>query len=327
MKLNALRSTTPEASDAATPQRYKAALRKQVEQAFDVRQQLQELEAQKLRLKLQLIEANLTTRQKNRDGIIERRVEELLDPNAEVTEWDSSRGSRLSGGGIPVMSELVDLPGPPSLPKGQAEAGRPFQKDSTQPAATLPAYVHDTAAAMTWKQPSGIISELRIGQRLTARLHEQMSEAEEKIRSLSETKNRETSSSDLRARIESEIRILEQNKAGYTAVRKESMRDWPQAWSEYQSQLRLLRLDVEAAKASLAPLIGKLDRVKQLVEKGVASKFETDEAESQVQLAEIQLRRAEELLKLYTDIETNEPKLNPDYQAPPAETATDAKTE
>ena len=76
------------------------------------------------------------------------------------------------------------------------------------------------------------------------------------------------------------------------------------------------------------PLIRKHDQVQRLVREGcwpVNSKLTRQE--SQVQLAEIQLRRAEELLKLYTDIETNEPKLNPDYQAPPAETATDAKTE
>ena len=99
VKLNALRSTTPEVSEAATKQPDKATLRKQVEQAFDVRQQLQELEAQKLRLKLQLIEANLNTRQKNRDGIIERRVEELLDPNGEVDGMEFIAENTGAGGG------------------------------------------------------------------------------------------------------------------------------------------------------------------------------------------------------------------------------------
>ena len=61
-------------------------LRNQVEQAFDVRQQLQQLEAQKLRLKLQKIEANLEAREKNRDQIIKRRVEELLDPNSNADD-------------------------------------------------------------------------------------------------------------------------------------------------------------------------------------------------------------------------------------------------
>ncbi|HQX53487.1 MAG TPA: hypothetical protein PLR25_26440, partial [Planctomycetaceae bacterium] len=93
VELNALRSAKPETSDAARKQPDKVKLRKQVEQAFDVRQQLQELEAQKLRLKLQIIEANLATRQKNRERIVERRVEELLDPNGEATKWNSARES------------------------------------------------------------------------------------------------------------------------------------------------------------------------------------------------------------------------------------------
>lgn len=85
VELNALRSAKPETSDAATKQSDKVKLRKQVEQAFDVRQQLQELEAQKLRLKLQIIEANLSARQKNRERIVERRVEQLQSS-------DSGRG-------------------------------------------------------------------------------------------------------------------------------------------------------------------------------------------------------------------------------------------
>ncbi len=56
-------------------------LRKQVEQAFDVRQQLQQLEADKLRLKLQIIESNLESRQKNRDRIIDSRVRRLQTSN------------------------------------------------------------------------------------------------------------------------------------------------------------------------------------------------------------------------------------------------------
>jgi multidrug resistance efflux pump len=170
---------------------------------------------------------------------------------------------------------------------------------------------------MTWKQPSEIISELRNAQRTIEGRHRHRAQLKEIIRELSEKKKSETVGTDAYEEIEREIKEVEDEDALTTdATMAEFMRAWNQPWSEYQTHVRLLRLDVDAAKASLAPLIGKLDRVKQLVEKGAASEFETDEAASQVQLAEIQLRRAEELLKLYTDIETNEPKLNPDYQAP-----------
>ena len=52
-------------------------LRTLVEQAFDVRQQLQELEARRMRLKLQQIEANLAQRAKARDALIVRRLKDL----------------------------------------------------------------------------------------------------------------------------------------------------------------------------------------------------------------------------------------------------------
>jgi hypothetical protein len=54
-------------------------LRKLVEQSFDLRQELQRLEAQRMKLKLQLIEANLDAREKAREAIIERRVQQLVD--------------------------------------------------------------------------------------------------------------------------------------------------------------------------------------------------------------------------------------------------------
>jgi thiol-disulfide isomerase/thioredoxin len=410
VKLNALRSTNPQASNAATPQPDKAALRKQVEQAFDVRQQLQVLEAQKLRLKLQLIEANLTTRQKNRDGIIARRVEELItsgidslskqttksSPTHQVellvftasycgpcqqmmpiltrmiqeglpvrivditTEHEQSRRFRIDriptfvvtmDGqesrrfiGIQTEAELrramnagtresdsakvttssVGLPDPRLFPTDARAEVEFFQKDSTQPAATLPANVQN-AAAMTWKQPSEIISELKNAQRTIEGRLRHRAKLKEIIRELSEKKKSETVGSDAYEEIEREIKEVEDEDALTTdAAMDKYMRDWNQPWSEYQTHVRLLRLDVEAARESLAQVIRKRDRVEQLVKKRAASQFEAEEAESQFKLAEIQLRRAEALLKLYTDIETNEPKLNPDYKAPPAEEATEA---
>ncbi len=57
-------------------------LRKLVEQSFDLRQQLQELEAQRLRLKLQQVENNLAVRAKSKDAMVTRRMEELRRPDS-----------------------------------------------------------------------------------------------------------------------------------------------------------------------------------------------------------------------------------------------------
>ncbi len=69
-------SAVAKQSDADETSR-QAELRKKVEQAFDTRQQLQGLEAQRMRLKLQMIETNLEARQKDRQSIVDRRIEQL----------------------------------------------------------------------------------------------------------------------------------------------------------------------------------------------------------------------------------------------------------
>lgn len=61
-------------------------LRTLVERSFDLRQQLQELEARRMRLKLEQIENNLAIRAQSRETLIERRLEELQkqDTNDEL---------------------------------------------------------------------------------------------------------------------------------------------------------------------------------------------------------------------------------------------------
>ncbi|MBX3442233.1 MAG: hypothetical protein KF774_07480 [Planctomyces sp.] len=53
-------------------------LRILVEKSFDVRQQLQELEVERLKLKLRQVEVNLAIRAKSREALVERRLDELL---------------------------------------------------------------------------------------------------------------------------------------------------------------------------------------------------------------------------------------------------------
>ncbi|MFN9718566.1 MAG: hypothetical protein ACK58L_07725 [Planctomycetota bacterium] len=52
-------------------------VRSLIEQAFDLRQQMQELESQRLRLKLQELEKKLAVRAKSREAMVERRMEEF----------------------------------------------------------------------------------------------------------------------------------------------------------------------------------------------------------------------------------------------------------
>jgi multidrug resistance efflux pump len=88
-------------------------------------------------------------------------------------------------------------------------------------------------------------------------------------------------------------------------------RDWRNAWSTYQSRLRLLRLDVDEAKLALESLTAKCNQWRQLADRGAVTVSEVQEAESNLAVAKINLARAEEMLQLYADIETTEPELNP----------------
>ena len=85
-------------------------------------------------------------------------------------------------------------------------------------------------------------------------------------------------------------------------------RDWNHAWSAYQSKLRLLRLDLEEAKS----LTAEHDRMRQLADKGVIPISEVQKSESSLAVSRINVLRAEEMLKLYADIEAQEPQLNLD---------------
>ncbi len=86
-------------------------LRKLVEQSFDLRQQLQELEAQRLRLKLQQVENNLAVRAKSRDAMVERRMEELRRPDSgnkvPPQEKDNRSTSRDNSGGSESIAPSV----------------------------------------------------------------------------------------------------------------------------------------------------------------------------------------------------------------------------
>lgn len=89
-------------------------------------------------------------------------------------------------------------------------------------------------------------------------------------------------------------------------------RDLNRAWSAYQSKLRLLGLDLEEAKLAFETLTGEHNRARQHPDKGAFSISEVQATESRLAVAGINVQRAEEMLKLYADIEIQEPQLNPD---------------
>ena len=302
-------------------------LRSQVEQAFDVRQQLQQLEAQKLRLKLQKIEANLEAREKNRDQIIKRRMEELLDPNSNADDWNSRTNPKPAVESQPIANSPVGMIGPPHLPPSGDET-----IPSSGPEASAPASVQHMVGEMKWRQPSEVVRSLRNGRNQLAHQVENTKWPQEQVDKYSRPfheliADRTLGQGTDEVRRDAVLKSAQNDLNRQLNLKKDADRDWHQAWSEYQSQLGLLQLDVEESQAALAQQREEIEVTRQLAEKGAVPAEVVRQAESKYRIAEIQSKRTDEILRLYLDIEKNEPQLNPDYKAPPTDEATGVKTE
>ena len=90
------------------------------------------------------------------------------------------------------------------------------------------------------------------------------------------------------------------------------MAEWKETWNAYQSRLRLLKLDVEEAKLAFESRTAQNEEVRKQADLGFASISEVQKSSSVLTAARFTLLRAEEMLKLYADIEAQEPDLNPD---------------
>lgn len=373
-------------------------LRIQVGHAFDIRQQLQRLEAERMKLKLTLIETNLDVREKAREAIIERRVSELID--GKIDRSDSQTSNHKPGDPEflffaasycspcqqmqPIVDRLkednlaikqIDITSEPELARrhkidripafilmadgkevsrligltteqelrnslSDATRNRAANRVSHKwrsiisgeavsvpasaeipygaPAglASLPAD-NNASGRMKWRQPSEVVSRLRryldLHKNYESNMRSPQHDVDQFSRSLDDLKAEGIASKDQDETWKSNmLRNATERLNLLNDELKNLHRDWQLAWSEYQSQLRMLGHDVNEAKIILDDFQQKYDRLKQLSENGVVQVSEVQSAESQVALERIKLQRAEELLKLYTDIETQEPDLNPD---------------
>ncbi len=281
------------------------ALRGVVEQAFDLRQQLQRLEAQRMRIKLELIETNLDARDKNREDIIEHRVNELLDSNGKLTgRGAGDKTTPETNPGMPATGTPIDLPSPPHLPYDG-----PAGLDSHQ--------VRNSDPRIQWQEPAEIVKDLRgkmqvvISNLENKKSHQQS--VEQYSRPLEQLQSEGILSQKVTEAQRQGLVVTQSWNLRSTQSKLDTLqRDWNFAWSAYQSKLRLLRLDLEEAKLAFETLTGEHNRARQHPDKGAFSISEVQATESRLAVAGINVQRAEEMLKLYADIEIQEPQLNPD---------------
>ena len=90
-----------------------------------------------------------------------------------------------------------------------------------------------------------------------------------------------------------------------------SLGDWKRAWSEYQTQLQLLRLDIQEAEKQLSFLARKVEQANKQYSEGSLSQTELSEQSMRLDLAVIKVERAQQIYQLFAEIEKSEPELNP----------------
>ena len=86
--------------------------------------------------------------------------------------------------------------------------------------------------------------------------------------------------------------------------------DWKQIWSEYQTELRLLQLDVDEVSVRHTQLEKDVDRSKKLLNE-LISQYKMEEEISNLKIVAIQLQRATERHRLFAEIETAHPEFCP----------------
>ena len=304
-------SQSPSKFKSETNQRHE--LRKHVEQSFDLRQQLQELEAQRLRLKQQQVENNLAVRAKSREVIVDRRLRELINtpPSQKVSNNRADFDDAQESDGQEARPQASPTPEVTSAPQPKLGSDPRIQ----------------------WPQPTEVAKELRNIQGSTTRYIRQSERPKKDVVTWSQPLEKLISEGDLEPGSTEEKRQTKLNAAQdalsqINSLISEKKRDWDYGWSAYQTQLQLLRLDVEEATNELNLLTAKQDRLQQLAEKEVATDDEVQTSVSAVAAGKIRLQRAEQVLKLYADIEAKEPELNPIFvsldKKPAVNTTTDS---
>lgn len=108
------------------------------------------------------------------------------------------------------------------------------------------------------------------------------------------------------------VRALESRQTSYHSTFERALAAWKETWNAYQSRLRLLKLDVEEAKLEFESRAARDEQVREQGELGFASVSEVQKSASALTATRFDLLRAEELLKLYAGIETQQADLNPD---------------
>jgi hypothetical protein len=169
--------------------------------------------------------------------------------------------------------------------------------------------------AATWRQATELYIDLsesrQFVQMSVAEIGDQQRTLKASQRSLTELKKltewKNLTDEDRQRGIDAAARNIRSHQEQVTLF----LSQWKHHWSVYESQLKLLQLDIDEARIRHSAARTALERVRELVENGVMTTTEHRKAETELAVSEIAVKRAELHLAPYAAIQIEMSELNP----------------
>lgn len=251
----------------------KAELRKVVRKTFLARQELQRAELAEFAARLKRIQQTIAMRDKIADKIIDRRVEELLDPNLKW-DVDTAAGSQKT---VTRTQSVV---------RKQSD-DKELQPTPNQNSATV---TNQTVVVSQTSEGTVLLRNAEKFRELLATHARRVAEVQATIEAW-EARREDSRNA---AEADSVLKVQNEELARAEANQKFAMK-------EYETQIRLLESEVETVVLILETAKQEMARAAKLVEKAALPKHELDQRKREVIAAEQRLEKANVLLDLYQD--------------------------
>ncbi len=227
-----------------------------VNKAFDLRQEMRREDVRRLRARLKKVEATVDQREQAKQEIIEHRVANLLDADRDPT----------------LPAPLRNLSAPPyTQPRSIPGGGPPVEGPQSYPPGTTAVPAFPTPLAQPNRPATGLPGMRSTGEHLALLRAEAQN-----LESLHAAAERCVRAAEAADRAQ-----WEQCLAAYRAVEQ-----------RFQAYVELTEFEVQAADAKLLDITKRVARLKGLFESGTISTGEYDEAQSELTLREIDVKRA-----------------------------------
>jgi hypothetical protein len=291
-------------SEAANAKReeLREQLQKAVQQAFEARQKVQQIEVDQLKKRLVGVEETMQKRESKKEQIIESRIDELLDENQEL-RWDPAGANRY-GVTATVIQQAPVAGAPPAnlyaVPQGNGAANMapgtvtPAPVPAQAPPQFQPRVTSSNAA------PRGLPGAGLQGESAIFQQHPLLdSHLSETRKSLIDTEfavqkaQRELERGKELAKATGDAESLQSAQERLAQAQRQAER----VRQEYETQLRLLELQLEAARARLAEADRDYARVKSL--SGAISQEEIDKRQTALEMRKHELEYLATLLDLH----------------------------